>query len=184
MTIIQSVLYRDRSFSRGRTLLVWPQRHEEEQNGISDYPPDLMTVGVIALGRKSFSDWICLRSHWTQDGHAVPVIGSVCPEITTSRHSNQDFILEFTIRIFFEIHLKGSSIEPPKYSCRDCWTGGYPMKNDQSKPDTKPLWGLKSKPLTHKPKEERILDTVNRVISRIQNDERNCLWPNTPTRLA
>ena len=49
------------------------------------------------------------------------------------------------------------------------------MKNNQSEPDTKPLWGLKSKPLTHKPKEERILDTVNRVISRIQNDERNCL---------
>jgi hypothetical protein len=48
------------------------------------------------------------------------------------------------------------------------------MKINQSKSDIKPLWGLKSKPLTHKPKEERILDTVNRVISRIQNDERNC----------
>ena len=49
------------------------------------------------------------------------------------------------------------------------------MKNDQLEPDTKHLWGLKSKPLTNKPKEERILDTVNRVITRIQNDERNCL---------
>jgi hypothetical protein len=49
------------------------------------------------------------------------------------------------------------------------------MKNNQSKPDTKPLWGLTKKPLTSKSKEERILDTVNRVISRIQNDERNCL---------
>ncbi len=49
------------------------------------------------------------------------------------------------------------------------------MKNDQSKPDTRTLWGLKSKPLTNKPKEERILDTVNRVITRIQNDERNRL---------
>ena len=49
------------------------------------------------------------------------------------------------------------------------------MKNKQQERDLKPLWGLKSKPLTHKPKEERILDTVNRVISRIQNDERNCL---------
>ena len=49
------------------------------------------------------------------------------------------------------------------------------MKNNQSKPDIKPLWGLKKIPLTHKPKEERILDMVNRVISRIQNDERNCL---------
>ena len=58
------------------------------------------------------------------------------------------------------------------------------MKNDQQEPDTKPLWGLKKIPLTDKPKEERILETVNRVITRIQNDERNCLWPNTPTRLA
>ena len=49
------------------------------------------------------------------------------------------------------------------------------MKNNQPEPDTKPLWGLKSKPLTHKPKEERILDTVNRMTSRIQNDERNSL---------
>ena len=58
------------------------------------------------------------------------------------------------------------------------------MKNNQSKPDTKPLWGLKKIPLTHKPKEERILDTVNRVISRIQNDERNCLWLNIHIRPA
>jgi hypothetical protein len=49
------------------------------------------------------------------------------------------------------------------------------MKNDQSKPDIKLLWGLTKKPLTNKPKEERILETVNRVISKIQNDERNCL---------
>jgi hypothetical protein len=49
------------------------------------------------------------------------------------------------------------------------------MKNDQSKPDAKTIWGLTKKPLTHKLKEERILDTVNRLISRIQNDERNCL---------
>jgi hypothetical protein len=49
------------------------------------------------------------------------------------------------------------------------------MKNNQSKPDTKSIWGLKKTPLTNKPKEERILDTVNRVITRIQNDERNCL---------
>jgi hypothetical protein len=48
------------------------------------------------------------------------------------------------------------------------------MKNNQQEPDTKTIWGLKKIPLTHKPKEERILDTVNRVISRIQNDERNC----------
>jgi len=49
------------------------------------------------------------------------------------------------------------------------------MKNDQQEPDAKSLWGLKKEPLTNKPKEERILDTVNRVISRIQNDERKHL---------
>ena len=49
------------------------------------------------------------------------------------------------------------------------------MKNNQQKPDFKPPWGLKRKPLTDKPKEERILETVNRVITRIQNDERNYL---------
>ena len=49
------------------------------------------------------------------------------------------------------------------------------MKNDQREPDSKSLWGLKKKPPTNKPKEERILDTVNRVIARIQNDERNYL---------
>ena len=152
--------------------------------GISDYPPYFLNVGVIALIQKSFSDWICLWSHWTQDGHAVPVIGSVCPEITTSRHSNQDFTLEFPFRIFSKIHLTGSCTRTPKYSCEDCWTGVNFMKNNQQEPDTRPLWRLKKLPLTNKPKEERILDTVNRVISRIQNDERNCLWPNTPTRPA
>jgi hypothetical protein len=49
------------------------------------------------------------------------------------------------------------------------------MKNDQQNPDSKHLWGLKRKPLTNKSKEERILATVNRMISRIRNDERKCL---------
>ena len=49
------------------------------------------------------------------------------------------------------------------------------MKNDQQELDLKSLWGLKKEPLTNKPKEERILDTVNRMVTRIQNDERNCL---------
>jgi len=53
------------------------------------------------------------------------------------------------------------------------------MKNDQRKPDTRTLWDLKRTPLTDKPKEERILDTVNRVISRIQNDEGNA-YDQTP----
>ena len=49
------------------------------------------------------------------------------------------------------------------------------MNNDQQEPDLKSLWGLKKNPPTNKPKEERILDTVNRVIARIQNDERKHL---------
>ena len=47
------------------------------------------------------------------------------------------------------------------------------MKNDQSKPDIKTLLGLKKRTPSPKPKEERILDTVNRIVSRIQNDKRN-----------
>ena len=49
------------------------------------------------------------------------------------------------------------------------------MKNDQREPNFKSLWSLKKKPPTNKPKEERMLDTVNRVIARIQNEERNYL---------
>ena len=49
------------------------------------------------------------------------------------------------------------------------------MKNEQQDSDFKRLWGLKRKPLTNKLKEERILATVNRMISRIRNDERKCI---------
>ena len=49
------------------------------------------------------------------------------------------------------------------------------MNNDQQKPDTKTLWGLKMKHISNKLKEERIMETINRMIYRIQNDERNCL---------
>ena len=72
----------------------------------------------------------------------------------------------------------------PRYSCRDCLTGEHPMKKNQQDPDSKRLWGLKKIPLYNKPKEERILDMVNRMISRIQNDERNRLWRNIHTKLA
>ena len=57
------------------------------------------------------------------------------------------------------------------------------MNNDQQEPDFKPPWGLKRKPLTNKPKEERIMETVNRMIHRIQNDERNCLCLRMPLTL-
>ena len=49
------------------------------------------------------------------------------------------------------------------------------MKNDQQNSNDKTLLGLKKRTPTNKPKEKRILDTVNRMITRIQNDERNCL---------
>jgi len=49
------------------------------------------------------------------------------------------------------------------------------MKNDQQEPELKPLWGLTKRPPSNKPKKKRILETVNRMITRIRNDERNCL---------
>ena len=49
------------------------------------------------------------------------------------------------------------------------------MKKDQQKPNDKTLLGLKKGTPSNKPKEERILETVNRVIHQIQNDERKCL---------
>ena len=49
------------------------------------------------------------------------------------------------------------------------------MKNDQQNSNDKTLLGLKKRTPSNKPKEERILETVNRVIHRIQNDERKCI---------
>ena len=49
------------------------------------------------------------------------------------------------------------------------------MKNDQQNSNDKTLWGLKKRTPSNKPKEERILKTVNRMIHRIQNDERKCI---------
>ena len=70
----------------------------------------------------------------------------------------------------------------PKYSCKDCWTGVHPMKNDQQSSNDKTLLGLKKRTPSNKPKGKRILETVNRMITRIQDDERKCLWRNTTTR--
>jgi hypothetical protein len=49
------------------------------------------------------------------------------------------------------------------------------MKKDQQNPNDNILFGLQKRTPSNKPKEERILETVNRVITRIQNDERNYL---------
>ena len=49
------------------------------------------------------------------------------------------------------------------------------MKKDELNPNDKTLLGLKKRTPSNKPKEERILETVNRLVSRIQNDERKCL---------
>ena len=50
MTIIQSVSYRDRSFSRGRTHLDLDKNPVEWVNGISGYPPNFLNVDVVVLG--------------------------------------------------------------------------------------------------------------------------------------
>ena len=49
------------------------------------------------------------------------------------------------------------------------------MKNDQQNPNDNIQFGLQKRTPSNKPKEKRILETVNRVITRIQNDERNYL---------
>ena len=58
------------------------------------------------------------------------------------------------------------------------------MKNEHKTLNDRTLLGLKKRIPTLKPKEERILETVNRIVSRIQNDKRNYKWRNTHTRLA
>ena len=47
------------------------------------------------------------------------------------------------------------------------------MKNDQKTHNDRTLLCLRKRTPTIKSKEERILETVNRIISRIQNDQRN-----------
>ena len=49
------------------------------------------------------------------------------------------------------------------------------MPKNQQEPELKPLWGLTKRPLSNKSKEKRILEMVNRMITRIQNDERKYL---------
>ena len=49
------------------------------------------------------------------------------------------------------------------------------MKKKQEELDLKPLWGLKDNPSFHKSKQKRIFETVNRLIHRIQDDERNII---------
>ena len=58
------------------------------------------------------------------------------------------------------------------------------MKNDNKTLNDRTLLGLKKRIPSPKPKKERILETVNRIVSRIQNDQRNYKWRNTLTRLA
>jgi hypothetical protein len=49
------------------------------------------------------------------------------------------------------------------------------MKNEHKILNDRTLLGLKKRTPSPKPKEERILETVNRIINQIQNDERKCL---------
>ena len=47
------------------------------------------------------------------------------------------------------------------------------MKNEHKTLNDRTLLGLKKRVPTIKPKEERILEAVNRIVSRIQYDKRN-----------
>ena len=47
------------------------------------------------------------------------------------------------------------------------------MKNEHKTLNDRTLLDLKKRIPTIKSKEERILETVNRIVSRIQNDRRN-----------
>jgi hypothetical protein len=47
------------------------------------------------------------------------------------------------------------------------------MKNNHKTLNDRTLLGLKKRTPSPKPKKERILETVNRIVSRIQNDRRN-----------
>ena len=47
------------------------------------------------------------------------------------------------------------------------------MKNEHKTLNDRTLLGLKKRISTIKPKEERILETVNRIVFRIQNNKRN-----------
>ena len=58
------------------------------------------------------------------------------------------------------------------------------MNHNHKKLNDRTLLGLKKRIPTIKSKEERILETVNRIVSRIRHDQRNYKWRNTHTRLA
>ena len=47
------------------------------------------------------------------------------------------------------------------------------MNNNQKTLNDRTLLGLRKRTPSPKTKKERILETVNRIISRIQNDQRN-----------
>ena len=58
------------------------------------------------------------------------------------------------------------------------------MNHNHKTLNDRTLLGLRKRIPSPKPKEERIIETVNRIVSRIQYDRRNYKWENTLTRLA
>ena len=67
-------------------------------------PTSLINTGRVL---ESFSDCICLWSHWTQDEVILfPVLGSVCPEITPSRIIPLEHSLDPCLWMP-ELHLEG-----------------------------------------------------------------------------
>ena len=86
MSIMQSVSYRDRSLSRERTPLAYTQELRTGVNGISDYPPNILRVEVVFILRNvSLIAYVSGVTGLKCFCILFPVMGSVCPEITTSR---------------------------------------------------------------------------------------------------
>ena len=79
-----------------KTPMVWV-------NGISDYPPNILNFKRSSIGSISFSDWICLRCHWTQVSlHTVPCVGfsmfrNHYLKIINSDQPHQDFPLGYCL---------------------------------------------------------------------------------------
>ena len=74
-----------------KTPMVWV-------NGISDYPPNILRVEVMFILRNVSLIGYASGVTGLKMDMLFPVVGSVCPEITTSRHSTQDFPLGYFLK--------------------------------------------------------------------------------------
>ena len=58
------------------------------------------------------------------------------------------------------------------------------MKNDQQDLDSKRLWGLKKKSLSNKPKEQRILETIDRLVPESKMTKGNAYEETSQSNLS